>query len=640
LTPAIDLPTVALSYLIATIAAYSALELGTRVAVAEGRAKQGWLVAGALAMGAGIWSMHFTGMQAYQLPGAVAYDALTTLGSCLVAILASGIAFYLVGRPRLSRPALALGGLAMGTGITAMHYMGMAAMRMQAVVHHDPVLVVASVGVAVGASMASLWFAFELRGEGVTAWSWPKLGSAALMGAAIAGMHYTAMAGARYDLAACPAPTMPELDMSHLNGGALALGSLLVLLVVLIGVSRDQARREHDAVTSLQGDNARIGALVAARTRELASQSALLERLICNAPAAIAHLDPDLVVRTANPEFARLTGLPAERVVGRHVRNVLEGAEAALAPCILDALKAEVRVHGFRLSRPDGHDIHHWDLTCCPLLGPDGLPEGYLLLAMDATERVANERLQREKIEALETSDAVKDQFLAILSHELRTPINAVTGFGSILQDELLGTLSAEQHALLAKMLGAADGLLDMVNDLLEMTFIQAGRVDIEPNLLAFEELASHVVARLTPRAQEKQLQLVSEIHADIPEIFADDLRVEQALGHLLGNAIKFTPPGGSIKLRAYAGGDRLVCEVEDTGDGIVPEALPKLFERFTQLDMSSTRRAGGTGLGLSIAKALIEAHGGTIGVRSQPGQGSVFWFTLPVSGCVVKPLG
>ncbi|MDB5097447.1 MAG: hypothetical protein JWM80_1868 [Cyanobacteria bacterium RYN_339] len=623
LATSFDLPVVAFSWLLAAIASYTALELAARVAVSSGLARRAWLAAGAGAMGLGIWSMHFTGMQAFHVGVPVVYDAWTTMASLILAIAASGIAFLVVGQASLGPGGLLLGGLAMGLGIAGMHYTGMAAMRMQAVVNYDPQGVAVSVLVAVAAAVASLWLAFRLRGERPYRWSWRKTASAAVMGTAVCGMHYSAMAAARFLPTTCPAPGAPVLDLAGLGSSAVGMCTLLLLCATLLGASKDAARREHENAEALGEANVEIG-------QEVTRQNNLMEQLLVNAPAAIAHLDAAGIVRQANPAFARMADVPAWAPVGRSIDQLFPSARETLLAALAE--RGEARQE-FKLTTDHRGQTTHWDLTCCPLPGA-----GHLLLAVDATERAENERLQRERLEALEQADAAKDQFLGILSHELRTPINAVTGFGSILQDELVGSLTPPQHDLLAKMLNSADALLDLVNDLLELTYIQAGRLEVAARPIEFGEVARHVQARLGGRAQEKGLTILTEVPDDLPLVEADDLRVEQALIHLIGNAIKFTPARGQVTVRAYAGGDRLVCEVEDTGDGIAPDLLPKLFQRFTQLDMSTTRKAGGTGLGLSIAKALVEAHGGAIGVRSQPGVGSVFWFTLPFSAVPVKP--
>jgi Signal transduction histidine kinase len=232
----------------------------------------------------------------------------------------------------------------------------------------------------------------------------------------------------------------------------------------------------------------------------------------------------------------------------------------------------------------------------------------------------------------LRKADQAKDEFLSVISHELRTPLNFIMGFGSILQDEIPGALNPKQQEYLGKMLNGVDRMLILVNDLLDFAKIQAGKLDLLPTRTDFVPLAEEVHATMKPLADQKNLTLA----LDLPEhliLVADGPRLVQVLTNLIGNAIKFTPAGGRIVLRSRFDGPDLLTEVSDTGIGISPEDLPKLFTRFKQLDMSSTRRVGGTGLGLSISKAIVEGHGGSIGVQSETDKGSKFWFRVPVDG-------
>ncbi len=250
--------------------------------------------------------------------------------------------------------------------------------------------------------------------------------------------------------------------------------------------------------------------------------------------------------------------------------------------------------------------------------------------------QAANEELttQAEELEAaneqLQQIDRMKDQFLAILSHELRTPLNAVVGFASVLEDELAGPLNATQHAYLAKVNSGTEVLIRLINDLLDMSRIQAGKFTLAPEPAAFEPLLVEALGSLAPLATRKGQDVTHETVGALPPITIDPQRIRQVLLNLVGNAIKFTPEGGHIRVVARMEGDRLRCEVTDSGPGISAADQARLFKPFTQLDMSNTRRAGGTGLGLSISKALVEAHGGEIGVVSELGRGSTFWFTLP----------
>lgn len=232
----------------------------------------------------------------------------------------------------------------------------------------------------------------------------------------------------------------------------------------------------------------------------------------------------------------------------------------------------------------------------------------------------------------LRKADQAKDEFLSVISHELRTPLNFIMGFGSILQDEVPGELNPKQHEYLAKMLNGVDRMLILVNDLLDFAKIQAGELDLMPAPADFVPLAKEVHATMKPLADQKGISLAFDMPEHL-ELVVDGPRIVQVLTNLIGNAIKFTSAGGQIVLKSRFDGPDLLTEVIDTGIGIAPEDLPKLFTRFKQLDMSSTRQVGGTGLGLSISKAIVESHGGSIGVHSQKGKGSTFWFRLPVDG-------
>jgi PAS domain S-box-containing protein len=241
----------------------------------------------------------------------------------------------------------------------------------------------------------------------------------------------------------------------------------------------------------------------------------------------------------------------------------------------------------------------------------------------DITERV-------EQLDRLLELDRLKDQFLGILSHELRTPLNAVLGFASVLEDEVVGPLNPQQKKLLQRMLSGTDHLLELITDLLDMTRIRAGKFALSPAPMAPLPVARAALEGLVPLATAKAQRLLLDAPDDLPVLIADEARVRQVLTNLVANAIKFAHAPGDITVRIACQGGLVRCEVADRGPGIAAADLARLFQPFTQLDMSATRSASGTGLGLSIAKALVEAHGGAIGVESQPGAGSTFWFTLP----------
>jgi signal transduction histidine kinase len=275
---------------------------------------------------------------------------------------------------------------------------------------------------------------------------------------------------------------------------------------------------------------------------------------------------------------------------------------------------------------------------------------GMLLLATTLQEREAaqealaalNRDLEarvRERTAELEAANAAlmeadrhKDDFLAVVSHELRTPLSSVTGYGGILLDGMAGDLTDEQRDMIRKMVSAAGVQLALIEDLLTMSQIQAGRLALHVGPIAFGAVARSVLETHAPAALRKRVELTTGYLASLPLVLADDRRLAQILSNLVGNAIKFVNEQGRVETIACVSDGALRCEVIDDGPGISQSDQARLFRRFTQLDMTSTRSASGAGLGLSIAKALVEAHGGEIGIESQVGQGSKFWFTLPLA--------
>lgn len=237
--------------------------------------------------------------------------------------------------------------------------------------------------------------------------------------------------------------------------------------------------------------------------------------------------------------------------------------------------------------------------------------------------RVANERLEQ--------TDRMKDEFLSVMSHELRTPLGFIASSASVLADEVFRPQIDGEREMTANIVTGADRMLLLVNNLLDISRMASGTFVLETRPIRYPALLEDVVRTLTPLVEDKGLTVTLDA-ADVP-LSADGDRVVQILTNLIQNAIKFTPAHGEIHVSTKVAGGAVVTEVRDTGIGIAESDIPKLFQRFHQLDMSLSRRAGGAGLGLSIAKGLVEAHGGAIGVESNEGRGSTFWFTLPMAG-------
>jgi protein-histidine pros-kinase len=263
-------------------------------------------------------------------------------------------------------------------------------------------------------------------------------------------------------------------------------------------------------------------------------------------------------------------------------------------------------------------------------LGPIKTSEGVFVTAAirDTSER---KRQLEEENRRIQESNRLKSEFLANMSHELRTPMNAIIGFSELLANEKVGPLSEEQKEYLNDILTSSRHLLQLINDVLDLTKVEAGKMEFKPISFDPAKVTTEVKDILRGIASTKDIHVEMTVDPSLSRVVLDSAKFKQVLYNYLSNAIKFTPEKGRVAVRLKPEGDKMFrLEVEDTGIGIKPEDKHKLFIEFQQLDSSSTKKYAGTGLGLALTKRIVEAQGGQVGFQSALGKGSVFFAVFP----------
>jgi signal transduction histidine kinase len=255
------------------------------------------------------------------------------------------------------------------------------------------------------------------------------------------------------------------------------------------------------------------------------------------------------------------------------------------------------------------------------------------LQRLGAEQQQAATELRRLN-EQLEQASRAKSEFLANMSHELRTPMNAILGFTEMLLDGLYGDVPPELREPLADIQTNGRHLLKLINEVLDLSKIEAGHMELVLDTYSPLDVVEAVRSSLRSLAAEKGLEFETRVSAELPLAYGDGRRISQCLMNLAGNALKFTRQG-RVEIGVETQGDQLIYRVSDTGIGIPRKDLENVFSEFRQVDATITREFGGTGLGLSITKKFVELHGGRIGVESELGKGSTFWFSIPLKAGV-----
>lgn len=622
--------------------------------------------AGGAVVGLGITFMHFLGMAGYRTAGVVVWDPAFVLAS--VAVGASFATAALLTAQPGGRPwrRLAASGLLVAA-ITGMHLTGMTAITIvpdpglrppASVISEDAmatlavaaaglILVTAIGGIALDAAgrqsnhrrlrealdAVPEGLAFYDASDRLVAWNAPYEALCRFCGSLpTVGLSFDELLGAALRTGA----------FQHAQGRGAAWAA--DVRASRSGSGRSLTHRLADGrwlqVTDRRTDDGGTVTACVDVTEQKLAQMALgaseerFRRMAENAPAMITECTLDGVMTYVSPASLPITGYAPEELVGRPFASLMDPQDAAAVQRMCQtvfASKGSVAAWPveFRARRRSGAEI--W-LECKPTLIIDpetGRFTGLTDVVRDITSRKALEADLRFARAEAETAATVKTDFLANMSHELRTPLTSIIGFTGLVTEQ--PELSAASRTYVQRISDASRALLSTVNDLLDFSKLEAGQLPIKPTPVVLQDLLHGALELLTPQADAKDLDLFLEMPSDDVTLLLDPNRLRQILLNLLGNAVKFTS-AGSVTLRAgYDGAaESLTVTVIDTGDGIAADKIDQLFRRFSQVDGSLKRSHGGTGLGLAICKGLVEAMGGVVGVESEPGRGSAFWFRIP----------
>jgi two-component system sensor histidine kinase/response regulator len=669
------------------IAAGVALVIDSRLGLGRGR-----LLMASLILALGIGSMHYMGMAALHLDGIIRYDPKRFTLSILAAFVLALVALSV--KARINRhfvksgsvlPSLA-GAVILGGAISSMHYIAMSAahfidygsgnIRPSDITDPEHLALIVT-GVATALILFSTLFSY-LGGRLIEA----EVRINSIL--ASAAEAYVLLDPVHRIMDCNPAAeTLFGQDREGLKGMRLSVFFESDILQNLSGVSdfeavirrdsghsvpcivhaseirddRDQllnrvllltdntSRSEAEKALLSQREVLRLQVEREARLRhELWDASALQRMIVESAGAAVISTDTAGTIVSFNPEAEKLTGYAAAELVGIQTPAVFHlphevnarAAELGIDPgfevFIHPLLQRKSHTAEWTYVSKSGHHVPVL-LTVSALRDESDGITGYLGIARDISERKHAEKLMQEAKESAEAAAQVKSYFLANMSHEIRTPMHAITGLTHLL---LKTELSSRQRDYLLKIQSSGRHLLGIINDILDISKIEAGRLLIEHIVFDVEAMLNDVSGLVRGKAEEKALELVFDIDPAMPATLSGDpLRIGQVLINLVGNAVKFTEKGevAVIGRKQNDLGNEILLKftVKDTGIGLSPEQQGRLFESFQQADISTTRKFGGTGLGLAISKKLVELMGGEIGVESEPGKGSSFWFTVRV---------
>ena len=624
-----DYSEVARSVLIAILASYAALDLAGRVTAARGWVRSAWLTGGAAAMGLGIWAMHFKGMLAFQLPIPVSYHWPTVLLSLLVAILASAFALYVVSRQKLGLVRALVGSGIMASGISGMHYIGIAAMRLAATFRFHPLLVTLSVAFAIAFSFAALMLAFDVREETKQTAS-RKIASAIVMGAAVSAMHYTGMASVSF----MPSAILPNLthaaSISSLGNNGIAIVTVIVLAAAVLTSSLDR-----QAEAELRHLNEELEHRVVERTTELVVVNDELKKLkdelrlvIDTIPALVWSKLPDGSADFFNQRFREYTGLPLEEGLGGGWMSVIHPEDRSKFEDEWHAalVAGETFDVEARLRRADGQ-YRQFLLRGVPLRDELGKIIKWYGTSTDIEERKRTEEALQEAHARLAhiTRVMAMGELAAAIAHEVNQPLAAIVTNANFCLRQLANATPnleklREAIAEIANDGTRASAVISRIRALLQRGAPE--RVELDIN-----QLIQEVNVLLRDELTRNRVSLRADLAADLPRVSGDPIQLQQVLINLVMNGIDamrtLTDRKRELLIKSAKNHSEVFIQVQDSGEGLDPQQAERIFEPFF------TTKPEGIGMGLSISRSIVESHGGRLWAESGS-RGARFQFTLP----------
>jgi PAS domain S-box-containing protein len=369
---------------------------------------------------------------------------------------------------------------------------------------------------------------------------------------------------------------------------------------------------------------------------QLLEEKERLEKFLEHVGGGLGLLSSDCRIIWTNDETEKHFGIQRP-AIGMHCREVLDPSPEQCRQCPIPKAFAAGQPQSVVMETwllPDESSFYQF--TATPILSPDGTVSQVMLLAQDVTKRCRTERELKKRTHMLELQNRKvvevtkqKSRFFASMSHELRSPLTSIIGFTEILLEDVEDPLTPRQRELLKKVSDNSQRLLEMINDLLDLSKIESGKMTVTPSRVDLDSLVTQVVETMMPLVRDKDLTISAEVPEDLPVMRTDEQKLSQVLVNLLSNAVKFTPRG-DVRVNAELVGGKIKITVSDTGIGIRRADFVKIFQEFRQVD-GNGHKNGGTGLGLAITRKMVHLLGGNIKLSSKLGKGSTFTVTLPV---------